>query len=188
MFYTFKNLKDEAERFDQLSRPCDTSGHEALASTPEPVFSSFFWFISTSYYCSKFDFGTFDQAKVMIIVLLAWSTLSCGGGQRVSISLSVAALVLDIACCVFIWEITFSTSQSNLAFIWDKCCPLTMCFPLMEPPWLAVSAPAWKVLGSVPAPSKLFQENPLFLNLFGFNTSKKKWKIKEKNKLSMLLK
>ena len=49
-----------------------------------------------------------------------------------SISLWVAALVPDVACSVFIWEKTFSTYPSNLAFIWDKC-PLTMCLLLMEP-------------------------------------------------------
>ena len=32
----------------------------------------------------------------------------------------------------FIGEQTFSTCQSNLAFIWDKCCPPTLCLHLME--------------------------------------------------------
>ena len=40
----------------------------------------------------------------------------------------MAALVLDVACFVFIGEKTFSTSQSNRAFIWDKCCSLNDVF------------------------------------------------------------
>ena len=53
--------------------------------------------------------------------------------QRGSISLSVTALVLDLACCVYIRKKTFSTSQNNIAFIWDKCCHLTMSLHLMNP-------------------------------------------------------
>ena len=40
-----------------------------------------------------------------------------------------------IACCVLIRKNKFSTSQNNLAFIWDMCCHLTMCLHLMEPHW-----------------------------------------------------
>ena len=50
-----------------------------------------------------------------------------------SINWQVAALVPDIVCCVFIRKKTFSTSQNNLAFIWEKCCHLTTCLHLMEP-------------------------------------------------------
>ena len=50
-----------------------------------------------------------------------------------SISLQVAALVSDMACCVFIRKKTFSTIQNNLAFIWDKCCHLMTRLHLMEP-------------------------------------------------------
>ena len=50
-----------------------------------------------------------------------------------SISLQVAALVPDMACCVFIRKKTFSTIQNNLAFIWDKCCHLMTRLHLMEP-------------------------------------------------------
>ena len=49
----------------------------------------------------------------------------------------MAALVPDVACCIFIGKKTFSTSQSNLAFFWDKCCPLTTCLHLMDPHWFA---------------------------------------------------
>ena len=35
----------------------------------------------------------------------------------------------------FIWAITFSASQSNQTFIWDKCCHLTIWLHLMEPNW-----------------------------------------------------
>ena len=52
-----------------------------------------------------------------------------------SISSYVAALVPDVACCIFIGEKTFSTSQSNLAFIQDKCCHLTMLWHPMETNW-----------------------------------------------------
>ena len=45
----------------------------------------------------------------------------------------MAALVPDVPCCVLIGEKTFSTRQSNLAFIRDKCCHLMMCLRLMEP-------------------------------------------------------
>ena len=45
----------------------------------------------------------------------------------------MAAPVPDVACYVFIGVKTFSTSQSNLAFIRDKCCHLSMCSRLMEP-------------------------------------------------------
>ena len=48
-------------------------------------------------------------------------------------SLKVAALVPDVAYCALIGEKAFSTSQSNLAFLWDNCCPQTMCLHLMEP-------------------------------------------------------
>ena len=47
--------------------------------------------------------------------------------------MQVAALVPDIACCVFIRKKTFSTIQNNLAFIWDKCCHLMTRLHLMEP-------------------------------------------------------
>ena len=36
----------------------------------------------------------------------------------------MATLVPDVACCVFIGVITFSTSQSNLVFTWDYYCHL----------------------------------------------------------------
>ena len=45
----------------------------------------------------------------------------------------MAALVRDVGCCVFIGEKTFSSSQNNPAYIWDKCCPLMTCWHLMQP-------------------------------------------------------
>ena len=40
--------------------------------------------------------------------------------------LRVAALVPDVACCISIGKKKNSTSQNNLAFIWDMCCHLTI--------------------------------------------------------------
>ena len=37
------------------------------------------------------------------------------------------------ACCIFIGEKTFLTSQNNLAFTWDKCSYLSIFLHLMEP-------------------------------------------------------
>ena len=51
-----------------------------------------------------------------------------GSFQWGSISLLVAALVPDLACCIFKWKKIFSTNQNNKAFILDKCCHLTLCF------------------------------------------------------------